>query len=98
MDQRQPPRPRGHGFTPRPSCYTVRVHSQAAQSINLGRVQRYARMSAAERVAVALRLAEDGLASFMLTQGLDRDAAIRRIKALHRLGRRPSACAVADAD
>jgi hypothetical protein len=55
-------------------------------------------MSAAERVAVALRLADEGLAAFMLTQGLDRASAIRRIKALHRLGRRPSACAVGDAD
>lgn len=47
---------------------------------------------------MVLRMREEGLASFMLTQGLDRPTAVRRVKALHRLGRRPSACAIGRED
>lgn len=55
-------------------------------------------MSPAERVALAERLGVDGLETFMVTQGLERGAAVRRIKAANRLGRRPSASAVSRAD
>lgn len=55
-------------------------------------------MTAAERVALAERLGVDGLAAFMVTQGLDRRAAVQRIKAANRLGRRRSASAVGRAD
>jgi hypothetical protein len=48
------------------------------------------------RVALVIRLREEGLASFMATHGLDRAAAVARIKATRRLGRRPSRSANAD--
>jgi hypothetical protein len=70
--------------------------SAIAREITNRRRARYAAMSPAERVAVSLRLSDEGIRSFMLTQRLDRPAAIARIKALHRLGRRPSTCADAD--
>jgi hypothetical protein len=47
-------------------------------------------MTADERVSLAERLGEEGLATFMSAQGLDRRTAIERIKATRRLGRRPS--------
>ncbi len=55
-------------------------------------------MSPAERVALAERLGVEGLAAFMATSGLDRRAAVQRIKAANRVGRRPSASAVGRAD
>lgn len=58
------------------------------------RMARHAAMTPAERVALAARLQREGVAAFMLTQGVDRPTAIRRIKALHRLGRRPSPAAI----
>ncbi|MGQ0733793.1 MAG: hypothetical protein ACT4QD_09075 [Acidobacteriota bacterium] len=60
------------------------------------RARRLAAMTPAERVALAERLGEDGVTSYMATHGVDRRAAIARIKATHRLGRRHSACAAAD--
>jgi len=53
-------------------------------------------MTPAERVALAMRLSEEGLASFMALHGVDRRAAIARIKATRRAGRRPSASADSD--
>jgi hypothetical protein len=53
-------------------------------------------MTPAERVALAARLGEEGLASYMTLHRLDRRAAVARIKAARRLGRRPSASAEAD--
>lgn len=47
-------------------------------------------MTASERVAVAARLGEQGLRSYMATFGVDRTTAITRIKATHRIGRRLS--------
>ena len=55
-------------------------------------------MSPADRVALAERLGEEGIAAFMVTHGVDRSTAIARIKATHRLGRRHSSCAAADED
>jgi hypothetical protein len=74
------------------------VISQANQATIAARRTRHLAMSAAERVALAARLGVDGLASFMATHGLDRGAAVQRIKAANRLGRRPSASAVGRAD
>jgi hypothetical protein len=45
---------------------------------------------------MAVQLADEGIASYILTQGVDRATAIRRIKATHRLGRRGSRSAAAD--
>lgn len=74
------------------------MHSAIAREVTDRRLARYSAMSVAERVALSRRLSEEGITSFMLTQGLDRRSALRRIKAMHRLGRRPSACADADLD
>jgi len=52
-------------------------------------------MSPAERVDIAHRLGEQGVAAYMITHGVDRRTAITRIKATHRLGRRHSSCAAA---
>ena len=53
-------------------------------------MQRVAVMTATERVALAARLGEQGLRSYMATFGVDRATAIRRIKKTHRTGRRYS--------
>jgi hypothetical protein len=50
-------------------------------------------MTPAQRVALALRLSDEGLAAYMTTHGVDRRTAIRQIKATHQVGRRPSRCA-----
>jgi hypothetical protein len=73
------------------------VKSRLARDIRRRRVERLAALSPAERVALAARLGEDGLASYMATHGLDRPAAIARIKATRRAGRRLSRCDLADA-
>jgi hypothetical protein len=72
------------------------MRSKAAREVSQSRARRLAAMSPAERVALAERLGEEGIASFMATHGVDRRTAIARIKATHRLGRRPSASASAD--
>ena len=53
---------------------------------------RLARLSPAERVALAERLGAEGLASLMAAQGLERAAALAAIRRTRRIGRRPSRC------
>jgi hypothetical protein len=60
------------------------------------RAERLASMTPAERVALAARLGEDGLQSYMRTHAVDRPTALARIKATRRLGRPRSACADVD--
>ena len=74
------------------------VISRVNQATSAARRDRHLAMSPAERVALAERLGAEGLATFMATSGLDRHAAVQRIKAANRLGRRPSASAVSRAD
>lgn len=81
-----------------PAGTIVVMSSAAAKATRLARLQRLTALTPAERVALALRLGEEGLATFMASQGLDRATARRRIKAMHRLGRRRSSCAEAHAD
>lgn len=66
------------------------MRSKAAADVRQRQFERYAAMTPAERVALALRLGEEGLATYMATHGVDRRTAIARIRATHRLGRRPS--------
>ena len=47
-------------------------------------------LSVTERVELARRLGEEGIALLMSTEKIDRDEAIRRIERSHRRGRRPS--------
>jgi hypothetical protein len=72
------------------------MRSAVAFAVSQEQRERLAAMTPAERVALAVRLSEEGLASYMATHGVDRCTAITRIRATHRLGRRPSASADAD--
>ena len=70
--------------------------SRSAEAGEQARADRLARMTPAERVDLAFKLGEQGLAEYMATHGVDRRTAISRIRATRRLGRRPSASADAD--
>jgi hypothetical protein len=72
------------------------MRSRVAAAAADARSQRIARLTPAERIAIVVRLAEEGIASYMATHRVDRSIAVKRIKATHRLGRRASASAAAD--
>ena len=72
--------------------------SAVAHAVSEEQREQLAAMTPAERVALAVRLGEEGIASYMATHGLDRQTAITRIRATRRVGRRPSASADADDD
>lgn len=72
------------------------MRSRSAAAIAEARATRLAAMTPDARVSLALRLTEVGLANFMAAHQLDRRSAIARIKATHRLGRRPSRSADVD--
>jgi len=72
------------------------MRSASITAVNNRRGARLAAMTPEARVTLVVRLREEGLASFMATHGLDRAAAVARIKATRRLGRRPSRSADAD--
>jgi hypothetical protein len=74
------------------------VQSRLASDGRRRQLARFAAMTPAERVALATRLGEEGLASYMATHGVDRPTALARIKKTRRAGRRHSACAAADAE
>ena len=76
--------------------YTSVMRSRSATAIDQSRAARIAAFTPDARVRLAIRLSEDGLASFMATHGLDRRSAVARIKATRRLGRRPSVSADQD--
>lgn len=78
--------------------YTGAVQSAAARAVEEQQRRQLAAMTPADRVTLAVRLSEEGLASFMATHRLDRRTALARIRATRRLGRRPSASADADDD
>ncbi len=66
------------------------MRSKVATKVSRTRARRLAAMTPAERVALARRLGEEGVTSYMMTHGVDRRTAILRIKATHQVGRRPS--------
>jgi hypothetical protein len=70
--------------------------SKVASEIRRRQFERFAAMTPAERVALAMRLGEEGLTSYMTAHGVDRRTAIARIKETHRMGRGLSRCAVDD--
>ena len=72
--------------------------SKTATDLRQRQFERYAAMTADERVALALRLCEDGLAAYIATHAVDRRTAVARIRATRRLGRRPSVSDHDDAD
>lgn len=68
------------------------MRSKLAEQLKEEQRERFARMTPAERIALTERLGEQGLAEFMSANGLDRAAAVKAIKRLRRVGRRPSRC------
>jgi hypothetical protein len=72
------------------------MRSPSADAVARRRAERLAAMTPDERIALAVRLGEQGLSSYIAVHGVDRRAAVARIKATRRLGRRRSACAEAD--
>jgi hypothetical protein len=72
------------------------MRSRSAAAIAEARAARIAALTPDARVSLAIRLGEDGLASFMAAHQLDRRSAIARIKATRQLGRRPSRSADLD--
>ena len=72
--------------------------SKVAADARQRQFEQYAAMTPDERVALALRLGEEGLATYMATHGLDRRTAVARIRATRRAGRRPSASDRDDGD
>ena len=72
------------------------MRSRSGTALDRARAARIAAMTPDERIRLAVRLGEEGLAAFMMTHGLDRATAIARIKATRRLGRRRSTSAEAN--
>ncbi len=72
------------------------MRSKVAEANRRARFERFAAMTPDQRVALAMRLGEQGIASYMDTHGVDRPTAIARIKRTRRHGRRPSPAADAD--
>jgi hypothetical protein len=72
------------------------MRSRSATAVARRRAERLAAMTPDERMALAARLGEEGLASYAAVYGLDRTEALARVKAARRLGRRRSASAEAD--
>jgi hypothetical protein len=72
------------------------MRSKVASEASQRRQERLAAMTPGARGVLALRLGEEGVASYIAAHGVDRPSAIRRIKAARRAGRRRSAAAEAD--
>ena len=71
------------------------MRSPSADAVARRRAERLAAMTPDERMALAARLGEEGLLSYAAAHGLARPAALARVKAARRLGRRRSASAEA---
>jgi hypothetical protein len=74
------------------------MQSKVAAEVRRRQSERCAAMTPEERVALAMRLGEEGLASYMAMHGVDRRAATAQIKETRRLGRRLSRSDLHDAD
>jgi predicted phage gp36 major capsid-like protein len=68
------------------------MRSKLAGEIKEEQRRRFARMTPAERVALAGELGEQGLAEYMSSNRVDRLTAIRAVRQSRRAGRRPSRC------
>ncbi len=67
--------------------------ASVADELRREQLERFAKMTAGERVALSERLGEEGLAAFMSANDLDRESALEAIRRSRRIGRKPSACA-----
>jgi hypothetical protein len=72
------------------------VESRVARALRREQAARHALMTPAERVALAARLGEEAIASYMDAHAVDRHTAIEQLKASRRLGRRRSRSADGD--
>jgi hypothetical protein len=66
------------------------MRSRVAKEASRARRDRLAALTPAERVALAVRMGEDGLDAYMAQHGLDRRTARARIAMTRRVGRRRS--------
>ncbi len=66
--------------------------SKLMANLRRERQQRELAMTVAERFALADRLSEEALQTYMSAHGLDRESALRAIRKSRQIGRRPSAC------
>jgi hypothetical protein len=67
--------------------------SSVNEDLRRDRRERIAKMTPAERIALAEKLGEEGLAAFMSANNMDREAALKAIRRSRRVGRRPSVSA-----
>ena len=72
------------------------ARSKVASEVARERMARIAAMTIEERLALADRMREHGLSTFIEVHGVDRRTAIARIKGANRFGRRRSLSASAD--
>ena len=68
----------------------LRGMRSVADEVRAQQRQEVLAMSVEERVELARRLGEEGIALLMSAQGIDREEAIRRIRRTRHIGRRPS--------
>jgi GGDEF domain-containing protein len=71
------------------------MRSPSADAVARLRAERVAAMTPDERMALAARLGEESIAVYAAAHELDRAAALARVKAARRLGRRRSGSAEA---
>jgi len=68
------------------------MRSKLAEQLKKEQRERFARMTAAELLALTERLGEEGIAEYMSAHHVDRRTAMDAIKRSRRAGRRPSRC------
>ena len=71
------------------------MRSLSAAAVARRRAERLAAMTPDERMALAARLGEESIAAYVAGHEVDRAAALARMKAARRLGRRRSGSAEA---
>ena len=68
------------------------MRSRVAEEVREAQREEMMRMTPEERMALAARLRERGLADYMATHGVSREEAIAQIRRQRQVGRRPSRC------
>lgn len=66
------------------------MRSRVAEEVREAQRREMLALPVEERIELARRLSEEGIALLMASQGIDRDEAIRRIHESHSRGRRRS--------
>ena len=68
------------------------MRSRVADEVREAQREEVMRMSVEERLELAARLRERGLADYMALHGVSREEAIAQIRKQRQIGRRPSRC------